>query len=84
MLETVVAGVLVVVGMLLALWLVRIAADTVILLASAVALVFVVHHVHSGLWVGWAAIGTRSLLTGGAVALLCVPVLPFSSFFRKK
>lgn len=84
MAESVVAGVLVLVGMLLALWLVRIAANTVILLASAIALVFVVHHVQSGLWTGWTVIGGRSLLTGAVVALLCLPVLPFSTFFRKK
>ena len=84
MAECVVAGVLVVVGMLLALWLTRIAADMVILLASGIALALAVYHVRAGLWVGWPMVVARSLITGGVAALLCLPVLPFSSFFRKK
>ena len=82
--QSVVGCVLVVLGMMVALGLVRMAADLVIFLLAVVACSFVLHSITSGEWMGWLDIVWRSLATGGVFALLSLPVLPFSSFHYKK
>jgi len=82
--ECVVACVLVVLGMTISLGLVRLAADLVILIVTISACWFALASVSSGVWAGWADVAWRSLATGAIAALLTLPVLPFSSFHRKK
>jgi hypothetical protein len=70
--------------MLAGFWLVRLAANAVILLIMVGVCVWVVYAVHTGQAGGWLEVAATALAAGGIGALLCLPVLPFSSLFRKK
>ena len=82
--QYIVACILVIFGMVVALGLVRLAANLVILIIGGAACLFVVYSIAEGIWIGWFEICWHALATGGAVALLSLPVLPFSSFYKKK
>ena len=79
-----VALLLVLVAFILGIGLVRLAATLVICLVAAGACAFVIYQVGYGLWQGWREIIPGALATGFGAALLCLPALPFSSFYRKK
>lgn len=80
----IVACVLVLFGMMIALGLVRLAANLVIFLICALSVAFALHQIQTGLWFAWQDIVIRSLMTGGLAALLTLPVLPLSSFVRRR
>lgn len=71
-------------GMLLALGLIRLAANAVIILVMVATCGYVIHQISFGVWTGWGEICLYSLLSGGAGGLLTLPVLPFSGFHRRK
>jgi hypothetical protein len=79
------AGVaLVLLGMLMVLGLVRLAANLFIALVAVGAAVFVGYAVFSGQWLTWTQVVPRSLGVGILAALASLPALPFSSFLRRK
>ena len=71
-------------GMMIALGLVRLAANLVIMLIALSACGLVVYSIFNGLWTGWLDIVWRSAATGFGSALLSIPVLPFSGFYKKR
>ena len=83
-LECLAGGALVLVGMLVALGLVRLAANLFMVLVAAGAVVGAVYAVLNGYWSGWDQVIPRSLGLGVVAALLCLPALPFSSFHGKR
>ena len=82
--QCVVACLLVALGMMMGLGLVRIAANTVMLLLALGACYVAIFSILDGAWQGWLEIAARSLATGGIAALLCLPVLPFSGLNLRK
>lgn len=82
-LECLAGGALVLVGMLAALGLVRLAANVYMAIVAAGAVVGAVFAILNGYWVGWGQVIPRSLGLGVVAALLCLPALPFSSFHSK-
>ncbi len=84
MLQTAVGCILVIVGMFIAFGLTRLAANAVIAFIAILACAAVGFQIYEQQWTGWTNILLRSLISGGVAGLLCLPVLPFSSFFRKK
>ncbi|MFW5803361.1 MAG: hypothetical protein ACOCWJ_05535 [Verrucomicrobiota bacterium] len=72
------------VGMAVAFSLVRVAADLLIFFIALSACGLVIHMITSGEWHTWAIVSAGSFATGVGAALLCLPALPFSSFFRKR
>ena len=75
---------LVLLGMLVAMGLIRLAANLVLFLVALAGCGFVVYNIAAYEWVGWLPICGQSLLTGAALALLCLPILPLTSFYRRK
>jgi len=75
---------LAVVGMFLAMGMVRLAANLVVVVIMLGTCGFVVMHIAEGIWTDWTSVCVYSLLTGAGGALLSLPVLPFSGFRRKK
>ena len=84
LLQCIVGCVAVLAGLLITLGLVRLAANLVIALVGVAACAVVVYSVVEGFWSDWPNILWRSLVTGGVFALLSLPVLPFSSFRRRR
>ena len=84
MLEYVVACAIVAVGMMLAFGLVRMAANLVILGIMLFGFGLAIRNVYMGAWIGWAEIALGSLAAGFVSALLSLPALPFSSFYKRK
>ena len=84
MLEYAVACAIVAVGMILAFGLVRLAANLVILGVMLFGFGLAIRNIHMGAWTGWAEIVLGSLATGFVSALLSLPALPFSSFYKRK
>ncbi len=82
--QCLVGAVLVLVGMSLALGLVRLAANAFIVVVAVAAVFFTGHAILSGEWMAWGQIVPRSLGVGVLAALVCLPALPFSSFRRRK
>jgi|GEM_PF-2803093 len=72
------------VGMIVALGLVRLAANLFIALVAVGAVGVVVHAILSGEWLAWSQIIPRSLGVGVLGALAGLPALPFSSFRKRK
>ncbi len=72
------------IGMMLAFGLVRLAANLVVLAVLVGACGFALHQVFLGEWPSWPIVVLGGLATGAAAGLLCLPVLPFSRFYRKK
>jgi hypothetical protein len=83
-LQCLAGGALVLVGMLVALGLARLAANLFIALVACAAVAGAVFAILNGYWVGWSGLVSRSLLLGVVAALLCLPALPFSSFHGGK
>ncbi|MFA5206954.1 MAG: hypothetical protein WC708_21340 [Lentisphaeria bacterium] len=79
-----VACALVLIGLLLGLGLIRLAATLAMILAAVGACGLAVYQITCGYWVGWMEVGLYSLLTGLGTALLCAPLLPFSRFGRNR
>ncbi|MDX9978998.1 MAG: hypothetical protein RBU25_03020 [Lentisphaeria bacterium] len=84
MTQILVACAIVAVGMLLAFTLVRLAANLVILAVMLFGFLVVIRNVTQGTWASWPEIILGSLLCGFVAALLSLPALPFSSFYKKK
>ena len=82
--QSVVAVILVLLGMMMGLGLVRLAANAVVMLLGVAACFYAAYCMSVGEWDGWLDMIWRSLCTGGVAALLCLPVLPFSSFHKRK
>lgn len=82
--QSVVGCLAAVVGMMIVMGMVRLAANLVIVLLALAACGVVVHSIQQALWNGWGEIVWASLATGALTALLSLPVLPFSSFRRKR
>jgi len=82
--QQLVACAIVAVGMLLAFGLVRVAANLVILAVMIFAFLVAARNVAQGAWASWPEIVVGSLICGFVAALLSLPALPFSSFFKKK
>lgn len=82
--QTIAGCVLALVGMLVAFGLVRLAANVVVLVIAVATCGSVIYCILERVWSDWPTICISSLATGFAGALLCLPVLPFSSFYRKK
>ena len=82
--QCVVGCVLVAVGMMIAFGLVRIAANLLIGVIGLAAFGGVVYFVQTGAWVGWPDVALGSLGIGFGAALLSLPALPFSSFYKRK
>jgi len=78
--QAIVGCVLVALGMMIAMGLVRLAANLVVMLIAIGACGFVLVQITSGVWIGWFEVVTRSLGSGLLAALLSLPVLPFSGF----
>jgi hypothetical protein len=83
MVQYIVACAVVALGMLLAFGLVRIAANLVILAILLFGFGIVIRNIYQGAWIDWADILIGSLATGFVAALLSLPALPFSSFYKK-
>lgn len=75
---------LVALGMMMAFGLVRMAANLLIGAIGLTAFGAVIYCVLDGTWVGWPDVALGSLGTGFLAALLSLPALPFSSFYKKK
>ena len=84
MIEYVVACAVVAVGMMLGFGLVRVAANFVILAIMLFGFVLAIRNIQQGAWVGWPDILLGSLAAGFIAALLSLPALPFSSFYKRK
>jgi len=84
MTQALVACALVALGMMLAFGLVRLAANFVILVIMLCGFGVAVRNVLQQAWVGWPEIILGSLLCGFVAALLSLPALPFSSFYKRK
>lgn len=82
--QCVVGCVLVIVGMVCAFGMVRLAANLLITAIGFLAFGAVIYCVLTGLWVGWVEVVLGGLGSGFAAALLSLPALPFSSFFRRR
>lgn len=80
----IVAALLTILGMAVAFSLVRVAADLLIFLIAVSACGFVLYSITSGEWHDWATVSAGGFVTGVGAALLCLPALPFSSYFRKR
>lgn len=83
-LQCLAGGALVLVGMLAALGLARLAANLFIVLVAAAAVLGAVYAILNGTWHGWPDLVSRSLGLGVVAALLSLPALPFSSFHGKR
>lgn len=70
-------------GMVVAFGMVRLAANLLIFLLGLGACAFVLYSVLSGEWSDWPTVCTGGFVTGLCAALLCLPALPFSNFYRK-
>lgn len=75
---------LVLVGMVVALGLVRLAANLYIALVAVGAVGVVVYAIFSGDWLDWSQIVPRSLGVGLLAAAASLPALPFSGFRKRK
>ena len=82
--ECIIGCVLVIIGMILALALVRIASTLLIAAIGLATCGFVVYQIAYQDWVGWTDICLYSLMSGAVGALLALPFLPFSSLSRRK
>ena len=82
--QAIVGCVLVAVGMMIAMGLVRLAANLVVMLIAIGACGFVLIQITNGVWTGWFEIATRSFGSGLLAALLSLPVLPFSGFRHRR
>ena len=71
-------------GLLLGFGLVRLAATAAIVAVALAVAAFVCYCIAAGEWQGWGWIVGGSLLTGVAVACLCAPLLPLTSFWNRK
>ena len=80
LLEPLAAVILVLVTMILAIKLVRMAANLVIILVCGGGCGFAIFNVLNGYWKGWPQIIVYSAATGLAAAMLSLPALPFSKF----
>ncbi len=83
LLQAIVGCLLVAVGMMIAMGLVRLAANLVVFLIAVGACGFVLIQITSGEWSAWPDVLLRSLGCGLVAALLSLPVLPFSGFRRR-
>ena len=83
-LQCLAGGLLVVVGLLVTLGLVRLAATLYMVLVAVGAVGGAVYVILNGQWIGWEQVIPRSLGLGLVAALLCLPALPFSSFYGKR
>ncbi len=72
-----VAIAVVIVVMMIALSLVRLAAKLCLILIGLGALGFVTYQIHMEQWQAWPEIIVHAAATGAVAALLCVPLLPF-------
>jgi hypothetical protein len=81
-LEALVAVLVVLLTMLVAIRLVRVAANLLIILVCGGACGFAAFNILDGLWEGWSQIVVYSAATGAVAAMLCLPALPFSKFRR--
>ena len=84
LLECTVGCVLALLGFLLGIGLIRLAATVVVVLVGFLSCTVVVYQVTTLAWDGWGEIVGGALLVGLAGALASLPVLPFTAFFRKK
>ena len=71
------------IAMLITFGLVRLAANLVIMLVLLSGFGGIVYNVATGEWTGWLEILLLSSAVGVVSALLCLPALPFSSFYKK-
>lgn len=78
--ETLAGVVLVLVTMVLAIRLVRIAANLVIVVVCGGGCGFAIFNIVNQYWQGWPQIAVYSAATGLAAAMLSMPALPFSRF----
>ncbi len=83
-LQCLAGGALVVLGMLVAYGLARLAANLFIALIALGAVFGAVLAILNGAWVGWFEILWRSFGLGLLAALVSLPALPFSSFLRPR
>lgn len=72
------------IGMVLVFGLVRLAANAAVILIGIIACGVVLYYVGIGEWSGWLNVGWRSLGVGAVAAMLTLPILPFSSLYRRK
>ena len=84
MVQCLVGCLLVAVGMMIAIGLVRVAANLLIGVIAFGAFGAVIYFVTTGTWVGWPDVAIGSLALGFLAALFCLPALPFSSFYKRK
>lgn len=84
MTQLLVACALVAVGMFLAFGLVRVAANLVIFAVMLFGFLVAGRNISHGTWSSWPEIVLGSLACGFVAALLSLPALPFSSFYKKK
>jgi hypothetical protein len=82
--QCLVGAILVLLGMFMALGLVRVAANLFVALVALAAVGFVGHAIFTGDWLSWGQIVPRSLGIGVLAALASLPALPFSSFLKRK
>jgi len=78
--ESLIAAVIVLVAMVVAIRMVRIAANLVIILICGGGCGFAIFNIVGKYWVGWQQIIVYSAVTGVAAAMLSLPALPFSKF----
>jgi len=83
-LQAVVGCVIALLAMLITFGLVRVMADLVIVMVLLTGFGLVIYNIINEVWVDWVEISLGALATGVAVALLSLPALPFSSFYKKK
>jgi hypothetical protein len=72
------------IGMTLAIGLVRVAANLVVIIIGLGTCLLVVSQIANQTWLSWPDVCIYALLSGAGAALLTLPVLPFSSFWRGK
>jgi len=82
--QCIVGCVLVILGMMVAFGLVRMAADLFIFLIGCAAFAVALHCIVTGVWVGWPQVAVGSFAIGVAGAALSLPALPFSSHYKRK
>jgi len=83
-LQMIIAAVLTLLGFLVMLGLVRIATTLAIFIIALGSGAVVLYNIYNHIWLSWPDIVAYSLITGAAGALLCVPLLPLSSFYRRR
>ncbi len=82
LLHSMAAAILVVLAMLLAIRMVRVAANLVVALLCGGGCGYAIFNIVNQVWLGWAQVVVNSLATGVVVALFSLPVLPFSRFSK--